>query len=634
MSPGYCNRILKVDLTTGQMEVEQPGDAFYRTYLGGSALAMYYILKEMPAHADPLGPDNVLVLSVGPMTGCPVSGQSRCMANAKSPLTGCIGDAQAGGFWPAELKFAGFDAIVIKGKSPRPVYLWLHDGEYELRDASHLWGKETGDTEDMIRAELGDPKIQCIEIGPGGEKLVKYAALINYKSRANGRTGMGAVMGSKNLKAVASRGHSKVDLADREAMLALGKEGAEWRKIDIGQQNFTKFGTSGGVTNQQHTGGLPTRNWSSGVFEHWANITGENMAETVLLHNDTCWGCIVRCKRVVEVKEGPFKTDPQFGGPEYETVATFGSYCGVGALEPICKANEICNRYGLDTIAAGATIAFAMDLYEHGILTKEDTGGLELTFGNAEAMVTLTEMIGKREGFGDLLAEGSAAAAKRIGKGAEDYAVTCKGSEFPAHMPQYKRSLGLVYAVNPYGADHQTSEHDPEYAPEASAEGLKRLSVLGLISPRPPQVLDEEKVRFALWTQYMYHLLNCAGTCQFVWGGAWQTYGVHPLIRGLAYATGWDTSLWEMVRVGERSLNMMRVFNAREGIDVNRDTLPAKCYIPLTGGPTDGVAVDKEEFERGRAAMYRMAGWDERGVPTRGKLEELSLEWCADLIGK
>jgi aldehyde:ferredoxin oxidoreductase len=633
MANGYWNRILRVDLTTGKMEVEEPGDAFFRKYVGGSALALYYLLKEMPAGADPLGPENILVLSVGPITGTPISGNSRVMANAKSPHTGAIGDAQGGGFWPAEFKFAQFDAIVIKGKAPRPVYLWLHDGQAELRDASHLWGKETGPTEDMIQEELGDKKIQVLQIGPGGEKMVKYACIINSKNRANGRTGMGAVMGSKNLKAVACRGKAKVGITNREMFQEVVKKGAQDYKNGV-EAAMTALGTANNVAFMMQTNGLPTRNWSSGIMDNWEAISGEVMAETILKENDTCHACIIRCKRVVEIKDGPFPVDPQYGGPEYETLSTFGSYCGVDNLAAVSKANEICNRYGLDTIGTGAAVAFAMDCYEHGILTKEDAGGLELKFGNAEAMVKLTEMIANREGLGDLLAEGTDAAAKEIGKGAEQYSVCCKGSPFPAHMPAFKRSLGLVYAVNPYGADHQTSEHDHGYAPGyASPEQLRRMSLLGLVSPQPVPSLNTEKVRFALVTQSNYHLLNCAGTCQFVFGGTWQLYDVDDLVKTINAITGWNTTLYEMMKVGERSLVMMRAFNAREGIARTQDKLPPKSFIGLKGGTTDGFAVGKEEFETALNEYYAMANWDDNGVPTRGKFLELDLAWVADLIG-
>jgi aldehyde:ferredoxin oxidoreductase len=277
-------------------------------------------------------------------------------------------------------------------------------------------------------------------------------------------------------------------------------------------------------------------------------------------------------------------------------------------------------------------VSFAMECFEAGLLTTEDTGGLELRFGDGASMVELTRQIGEREGLGDLLAEGTDAAAEEIGKRAEQYSVCCKGSPFPAHMPQFKRSMALIYATNPYGADHVTSEHDHTYAPDAGEESLRRLSTLGLNDPHPPESLSLEKVRFAYHTQAQYHALNCAGTCIFVWGGAWQLYGPDVLPRAIQALTGWNTSVWEVQKVGERSLNMMRAFNAREDISRDRDTLPPKMFVPLKGGPTDGVVVDQDEFETALVQYYGMAGWDENGVPTRGKLEELDLAWVADML--
>ncbi|TEU08193.1 MAG: hypothetical protein E3J25_12370, partial [Anaerolineales bacterium] len=460
---GYVGKILHVDLTSGKIEVEEPPESFYRTYMGGSGMAMSYLLRMMPAGVDPLGPENVLVLSVGVLTGAPISGLSRVMANAKSPLTGAIGDAQGGGFWPAELKFAGYDALVITGKAPKPVYLWIHDGEFELRDATHLWGRVTGEAEAMIREELGDDRIRVLQVGPAGEKLARIACIINERTRACGRTGMGAVMGSKNLKAVAVRGHSRPEIHDRDKVRALARWGRE-NFEDSGVYSMSLHGTAAGIDNLQEIGGLPTRNWSSGVFEGWEKIWGQTVTDTILKDRDTCYGCIVRCKRVVETKE-PYEVDPLYGGPEYETLATMGSYCCVDDLGAIAKANELCNKYGLDTISCGAAVAFAMDCYENGILTKEDTGGIELRFGNAQALVKMVEMIAKREGLGDLLGEGSYRAAQKIGRGAEDLAVHCKGQDFPAHVPQAKRSMALIYAVHPFGADPVSSDPDPSDKP-------------------------------------------------------------------------------------------------------------------------------------------------------------------------
>ena len=468
MPYGYHGRILHVDLTQRTVSVEEPPESFYRTYFGGSALGLHYVLREVPAHADALEKDNVLVLAGSVLTGAPISGQSRLTATAKSPLTGAIGDSQCGGFWPAELKFAGFEAIVIRGRATTPVYLWVHNGEAELRDADHLWGKDTGDAEDMIRAELGDKHIEVVAIGRAGENLVRFACIMDMSNRAAGRTGMGAVMGSKNLKAVAVRGDMKPPLADPAALKELAQRGT--KRFPNWDTYGLRIGSAGYVTYQQTVGGLPSFNWNSGVMEGALNISGDTMWETITrgaaegkqdqLGRDTCYACVVRCKRVVERQQEPYPLDPHYGGPEYETMGGLGSYCGVNNLEAVAYANELCNRYGMDTISCGGSISWAMECFESGLIGLEDTGGIELKFGNHEAMVRMVEMIANRSGFGEILAEGSVRAADRLGKG-HPYLVAVKGQELPAHMPQMKRSLGLIYAVNPFGADHQSSEGRP-----------------------------------------------------------------------------------------------------------------------------------------------------------------------------
>ena len=409
MSYGYNGKILHVDLTNGKFRVEEPGEAFYRKYMGGSALAMHYLLKEMPAGADPLGPDNVLVLALSVLTGAAISGQSRMTAAAKSPLTGAIGDSQGGGFFPAELKFAGFDAIVIKGKSEKPVYLWINDGNYELRDASHLWGKITGEAEAAIKEELGDDKIEVLQIGPAGEKGVRFAGIFSMSNRANGRTGMGAVMGSKNLKAVAVRGKKRPSgcrqsWAQQAGKMGCGKSGGfgyrRTGEIRYCRDNRCK-------SNLRHTAHLQLQQWrirwlGADRWHHHVRYCPERSSRGQAgppRARDTCYACTVRCKRVVEITEGPYQVDPHYGGPEYETTSTFGNYCAVDDLPAICKANEICNKYGMDTISCGATISWAFEAFNEGKLTLEDTDGLDLTWGNAESMVRLTEKIAKREGF-------------------------------------------------------------------------------------------------------------------------------------------------------------------------------------------------------------------------------------------
>ncbi len=352
MAYGYHGRILHVNLTAGTMEIEQPDEVFYRTYMGGSAMGAYYLLKHTPQNADPLGPENTLSLMVGVLTGTPISGNSRVSVTAKSPISGMADASEAGGFWPAELKFSGFDGIVIHGKSPTPVYLWVHDGQAELRDATALLGRFTADVEDAIRAELDDKRIQVMQTGPAAEKGVRFSALVNNANRVNGRGGMGLVMASKNLKAVAVRGHDRPELADGDALAALARWGAQ--NVDnSGVAGFKRLGTAALLTSQDAVGGLPTNNWSSGTMENAEAIGGERMLETILKTTDSCYACAVRCKRVVEITEGPFQADPRYGGPEYESISALGSYCGISNLPAIAHANQLCNMYGMDTIACG-----------------------------------------------------------------------------------------------------------------------------------------------------------------------------------------------------------------------------------------------------------------------------------------
>jgi aldehyde:ferredoxin oxidoreductase len=641
MNNGYTGKILYVDLSSAKLSIEEPPEEFYRTYLGGSAQNLFYLLKEMPGGVDPLGPSNILALSVGVATGAPISGQSRMTASARSPLTGAIGDSQCGGFWPAELKFAGFDGILIKGQARSPVYLWIHDGEAEIRDASPLWGRRTGEVESALKEELKDEKIQVLQIGPAGEKLVRFSNLINMCNRANGRTGMGAVMGSKKLKAVVVRGQRSPSLADRKALNELARWGVRgFPTSDVA--GLGKYGTPKNVASLQAVGGLPTYNYRSGVFDGWEAIDALKMYDSILrgreegkqdrYGRDTCFGCVIRCKRVVEIKEGPYVVHPLYGGPEYETIAVFGSYCGVDDLPAIAKANEICNMYGVDTISCGASIAWAMEAFETGAITRKETGDCQPRFGDAASMVRLVEMICKREGFGAALAEGSARAARELG-GGDHLLITCKGLEVPAHMPQFKRSLALIYAVNPFGADHQSHEHDPVYE-QAFERYKERLALLGLNNPQSQQSLTPEKIHFARRTQHFYSLSDSLCLCQFAWGPAWQLYGPEHIVPMVHAVTGWDVTLEELLAVGNRRLNMMRAFNAREGLNRGHDTLPEKFFtVPLEGGPTHGWRLDAEQLKVALDQYYIQSGWDlKTGIPTRKTLEDLDLGWVANIL--
>ncbi len=637
MANGYSGKILHVDLSSAQLSIEEPDESFYRFYFGGSALGLSYVLKQMEPGIDPLSPGNVLAFSLSTLTGAPISGLSRMTVTAKSPLTGAVGDSQCGGFWPAKLKFAGFDAIIVTGKSVRPVYLWIDEGKAELRDAAHLWGKTTGDSQAAILKELDDAKnIEVLQIGPGGENLVRYASIMNMCNRANGRTGMGAVMGSKNLKAVAVRGSAKVNVADPKAL----KEIVKWGSNAIQQSavlGLGKYGTASEVAHGQTIGGLPTFNFNSGVFDGWQKIDGETMYNTVLRGADegrqtgkgreTCYGCIVRCKRVVEINDDEQSVDPLYGGPEYETLGALGSYCGVDNLAAVCKANELCNQFGLDTISCGATIAWAMEAFEAGVLSPDVTNGLGIRFGDADVMLTLIGLIASREGFGNILAEGSAGAADKLGVG-HDFLTTSKRQEAPAHMTQVKRGLALAYAVNPFGSDHMSCDHDLGYTPETYGSNKDRFQHLGLSSPTPATDLGPDKVEFVRKTQYLFSMMDSANMCQFVWGPSWQLHGPEEMLKMIQAVTGWEVTIEELQTVGERRVNMMRMFNAREGINAADDSLPEKFFKPLKGGVTDGWKVDRAEFEASLKEYYRQSGWDEEnGIPTDETLERLQLGW-------
>ncbi len=620
MPNGYHGKILHVDLTHHKFKVEEPDDILYRKYMGGSAMGVHYLLKNTPPKIDPLDPRNTLCFFTSVITGAPISGLSRLTVTAKSPTSQLVGDSQSGGMFPVAFKGSGYDGIVITGRSEKPVYLWINSEKSELRDANHLLGRFTADVEDAIRAELGDDKVQIAQCGPAAENEVLFGSIITNANRANGRTGMGTIMASKNLKAVAVSGRIKTPFANPEGIKELAKEGAK-RLPGSPVEHLGKYGTAGSVVGKNKTGYLPSLNWSSGYLENAERISGETMYDTVLKERDTCYGCVVRCKRVVEIKDGKYQVSERYGGPEYETVATMGSYCGVTDLEAVCYANQLCNMYGMDTISCGATIAWFMDCVEHGYLEDTFIPGEPCKFGNAHAMVKLVEMIAKQEGIGKTLGKGSERAAVELGVG-QELLVSVKNNEFPAHMPQEKRSLGLIYAVNSFGADHCSSEHDYSYGVFS-----EHMATLGLTDPQSNMVMNEEKVKFALYTQYLYSLLDTLNCCNFVYGPVWQLYRPFELVNLVNAVTGWQTSLWELMLVGKRRLNLLRAFNAREGVGKEADVVPPKMKEKLVGGATDGMFIPKGELEDALIDYYRLAGWSEDGKPTLATLQELGLEW-------
>ncbi|MDH5770234.1 MAG: aldehyde ferredoxin oxidoreductase family protein [Candidatus Bathyarchaeota archaeon] len=617
MNYGIMGNILRVNLRKERISVEQLEETFYRRYFGGRGLIAYFLIKELEPGVDPLAPDNKLIFVCGPVTGAMISGSGRHSVGAKSPLTEGYGEAEAGGFWGVELKRAGFDAIIIEGKAVEPVYLWVHKGEAEIMDASHLWGMEIKKSQETIRNDLKDASVKVAQIGPGGEKMVKYASVINDMNHVAGRCGMGAVMGSKNLKAIAVKGDKNVNVANPESLRQL----AQWmaRNVDDVAHDLHTYGTGSFMNVYEYTGNLPIHNFRDGKFLGVDSISAQAIKEHVRVGMGTCFACVVACKKEVKVEE-PWNVDPAYGGPEYETLAALGSNCGVDDLKAICKANELCQKYSLDTISTGVTISFAMECFEKGLLSKEDTGGVDLSFGNAEAMVKMVEMIGERTGIGDLLAEGVKRAAKRISNGAEKLAIHVKGQEVPMHEPRLNKGLGFGYAISPTGADHIHNIYDPLFA-RRIPEQYKGLGVLEAV---PVGDLGPKKIRLFKYVMIWRSLDNCLVMCVF------PPWSVQQKVDIVQSVTGWNTTASELMKISERAINLARIFNIREGFTEEDDWLPPRFFQPKTSGALSSTAVNSEKLGKAKTIYYGMMGWNKQGVPTRTKLEELDIAWAAD----
>ena len=627
MVAGIANKILRVNLTEGTTTVDEPGEEFYRKYLGGAGFVSYFLLKEVPPGVDPLGPENKLIFALGPMTGLAMPGASRNCIGAKSPLTGGFSKTEVGGFWPMELKKSGYDALIIEGKADKPVYLLITDETVEIRDASHLWGKNVMETHDTITEETGIKGIRTAAIGASGENLVKYACVINDLKDAAGRGGLGAVMGSKNLKAVASRGRWLPDreVADRDKIRELTLYmhrnyydlplfGKAMHDVGTGEHSMMIGGNN--------IGNMPTHNFGVNYLENTENITATKTMEVFGAGMEACAACAIRCKKTVEIGP-PWNVDPRNGGPEYESLASLGAACGVDDLAAVCKANELANLHSLDTISLGVAIGFGMECFENEIITLEDTGGVELRFGNADAMLQMIDMIANRQGIGDTLADGVRAAAEKLGGGSDEFAVHVKGLELPMHDPRVKQGLGIVYSVEAHGADHCAGLHDTAATQESP--GLEHMRGVGVVGPLPADDLSGEKVAnqraVHLWALYRDSMVCCS----FV---PWTIQQQVEIIRAV---TGWQYTVAEALLTGERVATMGRIFNLREGITSDKDTLPKRMFKPTTAGALVNGGVDPEKMQHAIGMFYTMMGWDaEDGVPTPEKIAQLGLSWLEE----
>jgi aldehyde:ferredoxin oxidoreductase len=615
-----CNGILlRVNLTTQRVSREALSEATVRQYLGGRGLAAYLLCRELPPGTDPLGPQNKLILATGLLTGTPVPTGNRLLVAAKSPLTGIWGDSTIGGFIGSKLKAAGVDAVVIEGCAPTPVYLWIHDGQADIRPADSLWGLETGPARAAIQ-EGTEKGASVAVVGPGAENGVHYASIMADQRFAAGRAGMGAVLASKRVKGVAMSGKGQPLIAEPKGLQELSSALlAEFREA-APTAALSGYGTWLALGNLMNIGLLPVHNFRGGDFPEMQRLNGQAMTEAILKDRETCRKCSIVCRPVAETA-GPPPVMSEYGGPEFETVAALGSL--LDNFEPaiIAKANELCNRYGIDTISTGVCIAWAMECTERGIdlSTALRTGlGQPIAFGDGPAVLRLIEDIAMRRGLGDLLADGVRAAARRVGQGSEAWAPEVKGLELPMHDPRGKKGQGISFATAPRGADHMQAVHDEgfqlggPYPDLGLGNAMDRLSVEG-------------KARLVKITQdFVGTLADSLGLCKLPML-SWRALTPTRVTELVHLVTGWDVTLDELLTTGERIFNLCRLFNVREGISRADDRLPARLAEPLPTGKSQGQTFDRPTLENALTEYYALRGWDRQGIPEPATIARLGL---------
>jgi aldehyde:ferredoxin oxidoreductase len=605
---GWHGKVLRVDLTTQQISVEEVDPHVAKDFIGGRGWAIKYLRDEVDPAVDPLSPENKLLFATGPLTDTPAPTGNRYMVVTKAPLTGAISVSNAGGMYPTEMKRTGFDMFIFEGRAEQPVYLWINDGHVEIRSAEHLWGKSVPETEDALLEET-DPKAKVACIGPAGERLVKIASIMNDKHRAAGRSGVGAVMGSKNLKGVVVRGTQRVTLAEPDEMKDLCRKVRQEVAADVKKgSSLREYGTAYVPIVTNEIGILPTRNFQTGVFEDVEGITGVVLTEKYLIRPKACYGCPIACGRKTKVEVPGYEGEGE--GPEYETIASLGSACGLGDMAAVTKANYLCNELGLDTISTGVTIACAMELYEKGILPQKDVG-MPLHFGDADAVIDLVEKTAYREGFGDALAEGSYRLAEKYGH--PELSITAKKQEFPGYDPRGSKGMGLLYATSNVGASHMAGD-------------IAYMEVFGVPKKIDPLSI-ERKPWYIKHFEDLFAIIDAAGLCVFlsIRYLCDATDDVMPtrLAALLSLATGADYTVESLLEAGDRVYTLERLFLTEAGFSRADDTLPRRMLEePMPDGPAKGHVVELDEM---LPEFYELRGWDGDGVPTAAKLAELGL---------
>ncbi len=605
---GYVGRILRVDLTHATVSEESLDWDVARDFVGGAGYATRIIHDEVPGHTDPLGVANKLIFMTGPLTATSFPTTTRYEVCTKSPLTNMWLASSSAGWWARDFKLAGYDGLIVEGRADTPVYLWINDGKTEIRAASALWGLDSDQTQEAIRAELGtEVKVCCI--GQAGEKLVPLACVMNDEQRAAGRGGAGAVMGSKNLKAIAVRGTGRVSVADEGSLKEVNKAFREACRHHPLVPQMTKYGTAILLEHGWATGDTPNKNWAKGEWREGCEaLNGRRMAETILRPHPACQGCFVRCARWIKIDEGPFTMEGP--GPEYETLAAFGTMLMNDNLEAVCWANNLCNRHGVDTISTGSAIAFAMEAYEKGVISREDAG-CELTWGNVDAILEMTEQICLARGLGALLGKGVRAASEALGQGTEDYAVHVKGMEVPFHDPRAFTSMVPVYATGTRGACHM---HGTALAFELGAPLPDTGSPVGDVD----RFSSVGKAVLAKIAQDRASIVDSLTMCM----PPAEALSYSDYARALQAVTGEEWNAERVARTGERITNLQRVYSMKCGVTGDDDRLPRRLLEGVPDGSHAGRSADVPYM---LAEYYRERGWDAQGKPTEAKLRELGL---------
>lgn len=608
----YAGKILHVDVSKGKVRTETFDEEFAKTYIGGTGFGIKTLIDNQKPGIDPFDPENPLIYALGAVCGTMVPcAASKFGVFSKSPASYLLGESYSTGSWGAELRQAGYDIVVIKGKAEKPVYLWIDDESVQLMDASHIWGKSTMETEETIRKDLGDQYVRVSSIGPGGENLSRIACLINDFSRAAGRTGLGAVMGSKKLKAVAVRGTHDVKVADPKGLQELCKDLYE-RCKGPKTSKYRTLGTAANVLSMNNQAALPTRNYQKATFEGAEKISGEYLNEHYVVKIQGCTSCPMRCEHVATVPEGPFKGAT--ARVEYEPTMAFGSDCGVDRLDAVIKAIEQCNVYGVDAISTGIIIGFAMECFEKGIINEKDTGGLALRFGNGEAMVEMVKKIALRQDIGNVLAEGTRLASQKLGHGSEDFAMQIKGVEMTGYDIRGLKTAALGYAVSRRGADHQ---RHGSYGPDLDGK-VDRFKA------------DKGRGRIVMDNEDNYCIFDSIILCKFsrgIWNGYDEIAKVYTLVTGVPMKGS------DLPTAGERMSNLARLYNIREGMTRKDDNVPPRVMKdPIPDGVAKGSFVSQQDLDILLDGYYEARGWTIDGVPKQEKLNSLKLEAYGDIV--